>query len=121
MGNEAAFGGSYGSYGSWILNRVLVLPVKDCEFGSLEDNLLRDRLVCAIIDKIVREKLLQVKDLKPETCVNMCRLFELSAKQLRTLGSSQPEPDVHALRKMKLSSKTGQRPTSSKQALAEKH
>ena len=83
--------------------------VKDCEFGSLEENLVRDRLVCGIIDEIVREKLLQVEDLTLEKCVNMCRLFESSAKQLRTLGSSQPEPDVHALRKMKLSSKTGQR------------
>ena len=94
--------------------------VKDCEFGSLEENLLRDRLVCGIIDEIVREKLLQVEDLTLEKCVNMCRLFESNAKQLRTLGSSQPEPDVHALRKMKLSSKTGQRHTSGKQALVEK-
>ena len=60
--------------------------VKDCEFGSLEDNFLRDRLVCGIIDEIVREKLLQVQDLTLEECVNMCRLFESSAKQLRTLG-----------------------------------
>ena len=68
----------------------------------------------------MREKLLQVEDLTLEKCVNMCRLFESSAKQLRTLGSNQPEPDVHALRKMKLSSKTGQRHTSGKQALVEK-
>ena len=68
----------------------------------------------------MREKLLQVEDLTLEKCVNMCRLFESSAKQLRTLGSSQPEPDVHALRKMKLSSKTGQRHTSGKQALVGK-
>ena len=61
--------------------------VEDCEFGSLEDN-LRDRLVCGIGDKIVREKLLKV-DLTREKWVNMCRLFESSAKQLRTLGSSQ--------------------------------
>ena len=94
--------------------------VKDCEFGSLEDNLLRDRLVCGIIDEIVREKLLQVEDLTPEKCVNMCRLVESNAKQLRTLGSSQPELDVHALRKIKLSSKTGQKHTSGKQALVEK-
>ena len=73
--------------------------VKDCEFGSLEDNLLRDRLVCGIIDEILREKLLQVEDLTLEKCVNMCRLLESSARQLKTLGSSQPEPDVHALRK----------------------
>ena len=94
--------------------------VKDCEFGSLEENLLRDRLVCGIIDEIVREKLLQVEDLTLEKCVDKCRLFESSAKQLKTLGSSQPEPDAHALRKMKLSSKTGQRHTSGKQTLVEK-
>ena len=62
--------------------------VEDCESGSLEGN-LRDRLVCGIVDKIVREKLLKVEDLTREKCVNMCRLFESSAKQLRTLGSSQ--------------------------------
>ena len=63
---------------------------------------------------------MQVEDLTLEKCVNMCTLFESSGKQLRTLGSSQPEPDVHVLRKMKLSSKIDQRPTSSKQALVEK-
>ena len=94
--------------------------VKDCEFGSLKGNLLRGRLACGIIDEIVREKLLQVEDLTHEKCVNMCRLLESSANQLRTLGSRQPEHDVHRLRKMKLSSKTGQRPTSSKQPLVEK-
>ena len=65
----------------------------------------------------MRDKLLRVEDLTLEKCVNMRRLFESSAKQLRTLGSSQPE---HASRKMKLSSKTGQRHTSGKQALVEK-
>ena len=77
-------------------------------------------MVSGIIDEIVREKLLQVDDLTLEKCVNMCRLSESSAKQLKTLGSSQSEPDVHELRKVKLYSKTGQRPTSSKQALVEK-
>ena len=75
---------------------------KDCEFGSLEDNLLCDRLVCDIIDEIVREKFLQVEDLTLEKYVNMCRLIESSAKQLRTLGSSQPEPDAHALKKSEI-------------------
>ena len=94
--------------------------LKGCEFGTLENNLLRDRLVCGIIDEIVIQKLLQVEDLTLEKCVNLCRLFESSAKQLRTLGSSQPDPDVHVLRKTKLSSKTGQRHTSGKQALVDK-
>ena len=74
-------------------------------------------LVCVIIDEIMREQSLQVEDLTLEKDVNMCRLFESSAKQLKTLGSSQPEPDVHASRKMKLYSKTSERHTSSKQAL----
>ena len=88
--------------------------VKDCGFGGVEDSLLRDRLVCGTVDEIGRKRLLQVEDLTLEKCVNMCRLSESSAKQLRTLGSSQSESDVHTLRKMKVSSKTGQRSTSSK-------
>ena len=100
--------------------------LRDFELGSLEDNLLFDRLVCwfvvcGIIDEtVMREKLLQVEDLILEKCGNMCRLFESSAKQFRTLGSSQQESDVDALKKVKLSSNTAQIPTSSKQALVEK-
>ena len=59
--------------------------VEGCEFSSLEDNLLHDSFVCGIIDGIVIQKLLGV-DLTLENCVNMCRLFESSAKQLRTIG-----------------------------------
>ena len=51
----------------------LTNTVKDCEFGSLEDNNLRERLVGGIIDEIVREKLLQVEDLTLEKCVNCYR------------------------------------------------
>ena len=76
--------------------------VKDCDFGSLEDNLLRNRLVCGIIYEIVREKLLQVENLILEKYFNVCRLFQSNDKQLKTLGSSQPEPYVNALRKMEL-------------------
>ncbi|XP_077862565.1 uncharacterized protein LOC144344556 [Saccoglossus kowalevskii] len=67
--------------------------VKDCEYNTLENSLLCDCIVCGIRDESVREKLLQTEDLTLEKAVNICRLSEISASQLKT-----PEASVHAVK-----------------------
>ena len=47
-----------------------------CEFGSLKDDLIRDRLVCGIRDNGQRKKLLQEPKLTLEKCLDSCRAAE---------------------------------------------
>ena len=56
---------------------VLKDKIKVCEYGPLEDSLLRDRLV-ARCDMMLCSKLLQTADLTLASCIDMCELGELS-------------------------------------------
>ena len=78
--------------------------VNDCEVGSLRDELVRDRIVCGILNEKVRETLLRVDELTLQAAVDTCIAAEISAEQLRaiTLCNAQPEPatsDVHEVKK----------------------
>lgn len=67
----------------------------DCEFGTLQDDLIKDRIICGITEDKTRAKLLQTSDLNITKCVEMCRLTELSSRHASALASSQ----VHAVQK----------------------
>ena len=43
-----------------------------CEFGTLKDDLIRDRIVCGVRDKGIRRKLLQECGLTLSKCVDIC-------------------------------------------------
>ena len=62
--------------------RELKAQVVDCEYGPLEDSLLRDRLVGGVASNKLREKLLQTEDLTLIKCIKMCRLSEVHATQV---------------------------------------
>ena len=44
-----------------------------CAFGSLEEEMIKDRLLCGISDSGPRKKLLQEADLILEKCMNYSR------------------------------------------------
>uniref|UniRef100_A0A3P9HQ00 Gypsy retrotransposon integrase-like protein 1 n=1 Tax=Oryzias latipes TaxID=8090 RepID=A0A3P9HQ00_ORYLA len=46
---------------------------KTCEFGTLRDSLVRDRIVCGTADNGLRERLLRETGLTLDKCVSMCR------------------------------------------------
>ena len=46
---------------------------KTCNFGSLKDELIRDRIVCGIRDTGTRKKLLQEAGLTLQRCIDTCR------------------------------------------------
>ena len=46
---------------------------KTCEFGNLEDSLVRDKIVCGIPDNGLRERLLREPNLTLDKTINMCR------------------------------------------------
>ncbi|CAB3981462.1 Hypothetical predicted protein [Paramuricea clavata] len=59
--------------------------VKTYNFGQLEDDLIRDRIVMGIRDDATRKKLLQVAKLTLTQCVDICRSYEKTSKQLESM------------------------------------
>lgn len=45
---------------------------KTCEFENLKDSLVKDRIVCGILDNGLKERLLREQDLTLDKAVNMC-------------------------------------------------
>ena len=67
-----------------------------CEFGTLHDSLIRDRIVCGICSDHTRSRLLKEADLALPKAIDMCRADEITASQIKTLAtpsnkSTQPE------------------------------
>ena len=58
---------------------------KTCNFGTLEDNLIRDRIVIGISDNATKKKLLQDAKLTLKGCNDICRTNEQSSKQGKTM------------------------------------
>ena len=62
-----------------------------CEFGSLKDDLIQDRLVCGIRDNGQRKKLLQEPKLTLEKCLDSCRAAEAAKLQVQDMSSQSKE------------------------------
>ena len=67
-----------------------------CEFGTLTDELIRDRIVCGIHSDRVRKHLLYESKLTLESAVTICKSNEQSEQNQKLLNK---ESDVHALHK----------------------
>ena len=68
----------------------LRLIAKNCSFGELESQLVRDRLVCGTNSEEVRKRLLSVEDLTLDKAISICRAHEETKKnaQLYNDGST---------------------------------
>ena len=51
---------------------------KTCNFGAMEERMIRDRMVIGIIDDEVRKELLEKKDLTLSSCLDLVRAHELA-------------------------------------------
>ena len=60
---------------------------KTCEFGTLQDSLIKDRIVCGIDDKSIRERLLRDNDLTLEKAIDIVRAAETSKNQVQKLNN----------------------------------
>ena len=74
-----------------------------CNFGTLKDEMIRDRIVCGVRDSSLRKKLLQVPELTLEKCIDMCRSAEATSTQLEAMSSQNshapPPPEVNFVKK----------------------
>ena len=60
--------------------------IKSCNYSTLEDSLLRDRLVVGIRDNIVRRTLLQKRKLTLNDTIDICKAAEMSKEQMSNMG-----------------------------------
>lgn len=56
-----------------------------CEFSDLKDDLVRDRLICGLIDEPLRERLLREYDLTLTKALDICNVAEVSRVQAGTM------------------------------------
>nr|XP_047123474.1 uncharacterized protein LOC124806518 [Hydra vulgaris] len=61
---------------------------KTCEFGTLEESLIRDRVVCGINSKAARERLLRDTEFFLEKTISFMRAYETSKTQLKALENT---------------------------------
>ena len=80
-----------------------------CNFGTLRDSLVRDRIICGIQDKQLREDLLKEPDLNLEKCLQTCRAAALSKDQSKTLKLDQGEAHFVKKKKQKRPAKLGRK------------
>ncbi|KAK0156623.1 hypothetical protein N1851_000054 [Merluccius polli] len=74
----------------------LRLLAKTCNFGTLRDSLIRDRIVCGGSNTAMRERLLRERNLTLDTCLQLCRAAELSKENVKTISAPTVEV-VHAV------------------------
>jgi len=68
--------------------------VRSCNFGALENPLLRDRIVIGVRDYATRKNLLQMRTLDLKQTIDICRASEASTRQVREM---KPNEEVHKL------------------------
>ena len=62
----------------------LKLLAKNCEFGILESELIRDRVVYGIMSERVKERLLREQDLRLDRVLELCRINKQSEQQMKS-------------------------------------
>jgi len=79
-----------------------------CDFGTLKDSLIRDRIVGGVLSDDLRGELLKKPDLTLQSAHDYCRTYEASENQKMKFSLSscnvnaQPASNIHDLRSSKL-------------------
>ena len=63
--------------------------VKTCNYGELENSMIRDRIVIGIRDTRTRKRLLQEKKLDLSRCIDMCRASEKTDERVKTMNQEE--------------------------------
>ena len=79
-----------------------------CEYGTLKEELMRDKIVCGVSSRHVRKQLLKERDLTLDRAIDIGIANELSDRNNTKLSSNQvsdPKEEVHGIDKGDLSKK----------------
>ena len=85
-----------------------------CEFGTLADDLIRDRIVCGVNNDSIRKRMLQESKLTLAKCINMCQAYEATTSQMKAM--SQPDVEANYVNKGKHRFKGYKKNTSSRKS-----
>ncbi|KAK7891393.1 hypothetical protein WMY93_023356 [Mugilogobius chulae] len=80
----------------------LKLLAKTCNFGTLRDSLIRDRIVCGINNTSMRERLLRERAMTLDACIQLCRAAELSRENCKAIAVMYNGSKVKPLGKCKV-------------------
>ena len=69
--------------------------VKTCNYGSMEDELMRDRIICGVRNEQTRTTLFNKKKLDLAAAINICRTAESSSSQLRAMSKTDKVQSLH--------------------------
>jgi hypothetical protein len=58
---------------------------KNCRFGELQEELIRDRIICGIKADRLQARMLREDDLTLDKAISICKADEESRKQLKDL------------------------------------
>ena len=78
---------------------VLRTLAATCEFETLQDGLISDRIVCGngIRNQMVKERLLRETELTLQKAIDICRAADVSRQQVKTI-SNQKAPNIDVVR-----------------------
>ena len=73
----------------------LRILASSCEFGDLQDELIRDRLVCGLKSNVVRKQLLKEPKLTLQKATQICVLHEVSEAHTEKFQAKSQAAEVH--------------------------
>ena len=68
-----------------------------CKFGTLTDEMIRDRIVIGLQDRNTKLRLLKEEDLDLNKRVNICRASEIASRQLKSMKLGQTSEQVNTV------------------------
>lgn len=74
----------------------LKLKARTCNFGQLQESMIRDQIVFGIKDIKIRERLLREADLTLASAVKVCHASELAIQHAKTFSRSPRETDTES-------------------------
>ena len=69
-----------------------------CEYGTMKNELVRDRIVVGVKDKRLREYLIDIDDLDLAKCIQKAKQFVTHHEQSEKLAGSSSDPNLDAIR-----------------------
>ena len=78
-----------------------------CDFGAVEESMVRDRIVVGLTDDTTRRKLLQIRDLTLDKAIDVCKASEAAAKQLRVITNAEQIQPLHTSKRAPSGRTTG--------------
>lgn len=84
---------------SHFINRVREL-VKDCNFGVLEDEMLRDKIITGILDVNLKKRFISEQNLTSAMVISQCRTEEATKAEMERQHLLQPGPSTQHINKV---------------------